>query len=71
MFPTYNQGRKIAWEGMTKTGRKFISHFAKENTVAVNNTEMRITFKTGSIYQVFGSDNPDRLVGANPIGIIL
>ncbi len=71
LFPTYNQGRKIAWEGMTKTGRKFISHFPKENIVAINNTEMRVTFKTGSIYQVVGSDNPDRLVGANPIGIIL
>jgi len=71
LFPTYNQGRKIAWEGMTKTGRKFISHFPKENIDAINNTEMRVTFKTGSIYQVVGSDNPDRLVGANPIGIIL
>ena len=71
LFPTYNQGRKIAWEGMTKAGRKFISHFPKENVEAINNTEMRVTFKTGSIYQVVGADNPDRLVGANPVGIIL
>jgi phage terminase large subunit len=72
LFPTYNQGRKIAWEGMTKTGRKFIDHFPKENILGEpNNTEMRIKFKTGSVYQVVGSDNPDRLVGANPIGIIL
>jgi len=72
LFPTYNQGRKIAWEGMTKTGRKFIDHFPKENIEGqINNTEMRIRFKTGSVYQVVGSDNPDRLVGANPVGIIL
>ena len=71
LFPTYNQGRKIAWEGMTKAGRKFLDHFPKENISAINNTEMRVTFKTGSIYQVVGSDNPDRLVGANPVGIIL
>ena len=71
LFPTYNQGRKIAWEGMTKDGRKFLDHFPKENISAINNTEMRVTFKTGSIYQVVGSDNPDRLVGANPVGIIL
>ena len=64
LFPTYNQGRKIAWEGMTKAGRKFLDHFPKENVSAINNTEMRVTFKTGSIYQVVGSDNPDRLVGA-------
>jgi hypothetical protein len=56
---------------MTKDGRKFLDHFPKENISAINNTEMRITFKTGSIYQVVGSDNPDRLVGANPVGIIL
>ena len=72
LFPTYNQGRKIAWEGMTKTGRKFIDHFPKDNIEGqINNTEMRIRFKTGSVYQVVGSDNPDRLVGANPVGIIL
>jgi phage terminase large subunit len=72
LFPTYNQGRKIAWEGMTKTGRKFIDHFPKDNIDGnPNNTEMRIKFKTGSVYQVVGSDNPDRLVGANPVGIIL
>jgi len=71
LFPTYNQGRKIAWEGMTKDGRKFLDHFPKENISAINNTEMWVTFKTGSIYQVVGSDNPDRLVGANPVGIIL
>ena len=72
LFPTYNQGRKIAWDGMTKDGRKFIDHFPKENIDGnINNTEMRIKFKTGSVYQVVGSDNPDRLVGANPVGIIL
>jgi len=72
LFPTYNQGRKIAWEGMTKTGRKFIDHFPKENILGEpNNTEMRIKFKTGSVYQVVGSDNPDRLVGPNPVGVVL
>ena len=43
LFPTYNQGRKIAWDGMTRDGRKFIDHFPKEMWEAVNNTEMRLT----------------------------
>lgn len=70
LFPTYNQGRKIAWDGMTKTGRKFLDHFPEQLRKAVNNTEMRLTLKNGSIYQVVGTDNPDRLVGANPVGVI-
>ena len=70
LFPTYNQGRKIAWDGMTRDGRKFLEHFPKEMWEAVNNTEMRLTLKNGSIYQVVGTDNVDRLVGANPVGVV-
>lgn len=70
LFPTYNQGRKIAWDGMTRDGRKFLDHFPKEMHEAVNNTEMRLTLKNGSIYQVVGTDNVDRLVGANPVGVV-
>lgn len=70
LFPTYNQGRKIAWDGMTRDGRKFIDHFPEELVTAKNNTEMRLTLKNGSIYQVVGTDNVDRLIGANPVGVI-
>lgn len=70
LFPTYNQGRKIAWDGMTREGRKFLEHFPKQMWEAVNNTEMRLTLKNGSIYQVVGTDNVDRLVGANPVGVV-
>jgi hypothetical protein len=37
---------------------------------AVNNTEMRLTLSNGSIFQVVGTDNADRLVGANPVGVV-
>jgi len=70
LFPTYNQGRKIAWDGMTRDGRRFMDHFPEEVIAAVNNTEMRLTLKNGSIYQVVGTDNVDRLIGANPVGVI-
>lgn len=70
LFPTYNQGRKIAWDGFTKTGRRFISHFPPALVESINNTEMRINLKTGSQYQVVGTEDPDRLVGANPVGCI-
>jgi phage terminase large subunit len=70
LFPTYNQGRKIAWDGMTRDGRKFIDHFPQELIESKNNTEMKLSLKTGGIYQVVGTEDPDRLVGANPVGCI-
>ena len=70
VLPTYNQGRKIVWDGSTKAGRKFLDHFPKDLIASKNNTDMRVTFKNGSIYQVVGADDPDRLVGANPIGVV-
>ena len=70
LLPTYNQGRKIVWDGMTKEGRSFIEHFPKDLWAAVNNTDMRLELKNGSIYQVVGTDNVDRLVGSNPLGVV-
>jgi len=70
VLPTYNQGRKIVWDGMTKTGRKFIDHLPMALAESVNSTDMKIMFKNNAVYQVVGGDNPDRLVGANPAGIV-
>lgn len=70
MLPTYKQGRAIVWNGITRDGRKFLSHFPKELIASENATEMRITFTNGSIYQVVGTDNIDSLVGTNPIGVV-
>ncbi len=70
VFPTYAQGKKIVWDGKTKAGRPFLDAFPKELVAAKNHTEMKITLKTGAIYQVIGADKPDSLVGPNPFGII-
>jgi phage terminase large subunit len=70
LLPTYNQGRKIVWDGMTKEGRSFIEHFPKDLWASVNNTDMRLELKNGSIYQIVGTDNVDRLVGSNPLGVV-
>jgi len=70
LFPTYQQGRKIAWNGKTKTGRAFLDHFPKTLVHSKNNTDMRLELKNGSIYQVVGTDDVDRLVGANPVGCV-
>ena len=70
IFPTYKQGRKIAWEGKTKAGRGFLSHFPKEMIVRQRDQEMTLDFFNGSSYQIVGADNPDSQVGTNPVGMI-
>lgn len=70
ILPTYKQGRKIVWDGFTRDGRKFRSHFPGELVTAENQAEMKVTFNNGAIYQVVGTDDVDSLVGTNPVGCI-
>lgn len=71
MLPTLKQGRKAIWDGIDFKGRRMIDQaFPKEMREGVNNSEMQIRFKNGSVYQVVGSDNYDSLVGTNPVGVI-
>jgi phage terminase large subunit len=69
-FPTYNQGRKILWDGIDKTGFPFRSHIPKEIIKSENSSEMKITLHNGSIIQVIGTDNVDSIVGTNPVGCV-
>lgn len=71
MLPTQRQGRKVIWDNIDKFGRRMIDQaFPQQMRSGINNTEMQIKFKNGSIWQVVGSDSYDSLVGANPIGIV-
>lgn len=70
-FPTFNQGRKILWDGIDKSGMRFLDHFPKELIQGKpNETEMRIELKNGSIFQIVGCDKIDSIVGTNPIGVV-
>lgn len=70
VLPTYAQGRKIVWEGKTRDGRDFLSHFPDQLILRRRHDEMSLWLAGGSLYQVIGADDPDRLVGANPFGVI-
>ena len=70
VLPTYKQGRKIVWDGFTRDGRKFRSYFPPELVMSENASDMKITLRCGSIYQVVGTDDVDSLVGTNPIGVV-
>jgi len=71
VFPYTNQGRRIIWIGRDGDGREFLDAFPPALMVNKNNVDMRLTLSNGSIYQVIGADDPDKLVGVNPMGIIL
>lgn len=69
-MPTYEQGRKILWEGIDKDGFRFIDHIPKELRARVDNQQMVIELKNGSIFRVIGTDKIDAVVGTNPIGCV-
>lgn len=70
-FPTYAQGKKALWEGRGKDGVKYIDHFPAELVDGKpNDTEMKIKYKNGSLFQVVGVEDIDKVVGTNPIGTV-
>jgi hypothetical protein len=77
IFPEYQQAKKAIWLERTTSGKRYLSAFpgfpdtGDESMVdSVNNTDLVIQLKNGSVYRMVGADNPDNLVGANPVGIV-
>lgn len=64
IFPTYAQGKKSIWQETDISGRKYIDYIPSQLIKQKNESELKITLKNGSIYQIVGSDNPDNLRGA-------
>ena len=71
VLPTYQQGRKIIWDGVDGSGHPYLSYFPEELIDLKRDDLMMIKLKSGSFYQVVGGDQPDRLVGSNPVGVIM
>lgn len=71
-LPEYGQARKAIWTAVNPhTGRvRWKEVFPEELIKHVDNQSMMITFKNGSTWQLIGSDNPDSLMGASPVGIV-
>lgn len=71
MLPTATQGRTVVWEGRDGEGRRVIDQaFPPKIRAGERNDRMSMELKCGSQWQVVGSDNYDRLVGANPVGVV-
>lgn len=72
MLPEYAQARKAIWNAVNPhSGKRRIDeafpHELRENT---NDHEMFIRFKSGSTWQVVGSDRYNSAVGTPPAGIV-
>ncbi len=70
MLPTYESGRKVIWNGITGDGTRFVDLFPKGLVKRFRDDIMLIELTNGSIYQVVGGDDPDRLRGPNPVGVV-
>ena len=67
--PFYAQIRNIIWEGADDSGRRFLDYIPKELIKKKYESRMALEMVNGSILRFGGADNPDSLVGGNPIGI--
>lgn len=71
VFPTYSQARKVIWDGIDRNGKRFLDHFPEVLLDGKpNDTEMKLRFKNGSLFQIVGSDKVDSIVGTNPVGVV-
>lgn len=69
-LPTYSQAKKVIWTGADGSGLRFLEHFPKALIKEKNEADMRIELINGSILQLVGADNIDRIVGTNPVGVV-
>lgn len=70
VFPEFNQGRKALWDNIDSEGFKTMEHIPEELRVRTDQQQMLIELYNGSIFQVIGASQIDRIVGTNPVGIV-
>lgn len=70
IFPFLNQARRVIWNGIDRNGVKFMSAFPEELIESKSDLEMRLKLKNGSVFQLLGADDPDKLVGINCVGAV-
>lgn len=70
VFPEFNQGRKALWDNIDNVGFKTMSHIPEELRKRTDQQQMLIELVNGSIFQIIGASDIDRIVGTNPVGIV-
>lgn len=71
LLPNHKQARKVVWDAIGTDGKRLIDiafpPILREN---VNEQEMKIKLRCGSLYQLVGADYFDSIVGSNPVGLV-
>ena len=72
LLPQQNQARKAIWDAVDPhtAKRRIDNAFPPALRETTREQDMLIRFKSGSTWQVIGSDNYDALVGTPPIGVV-
>jgi hypothetical protein len=72
MLPLFAQAKRNVWDAIDDQERRIIDHvFPQEIRKSTNETDLKITLKCGSVYQLIGADSYDSVVGANPVGLVM
>lgn len=66
--PFANQVRSIIWEGADGSGKRFLDYIPAQLVERKLDQQMKIWLTNGSLIHLLGSDNPDAVVGTNPLG---
>ncbi len=70
-LPTFTHARKVIWDGIDIEGKSFLSMIPSAAVSKLNQAEMKVILKNGSIIQLVGALNYDSaLVGTNPFAVI-
>lgn len=70
-FPELTQGRKVIWSGLDYDGNHFLLHHIPKELIARKlEKDMQIILKNGSIFQIVGADNYNRVMGTNAVGMV-
>jgi len=68
--PFATQTRNIIWTGANKEGRRFLDYIPQELIKKKYETTKEILLVNDSLIRITGSDDPDSLVGGNPVGLV-
>lgn len=72
LFPKHVQARKAIWEGISRDGVRFLDQAFPESIREgrLANRDMMVRLKSGSTWQMAGSDRYNSLVGSNVLGVV-
>lgn len=76
MLPTFTQAKRNVWDAIDDQERRIIDHvFPKAlragKNFGANETDLKISLRCGSVYQLIGADSFNSVVGSNPVGLVM